>query len=81
LMCTHTQTNDPMSRTNIDIDDALLTRVMQRYRLPTKKAAVDYALRAIAGAPMTRTEALSMEGTGWEGDFGELRDARPIERL
>jgi Arc/MetJ family transcription regulator len=68
-----------MSRTNIDIDDGLLARVMQRYRLPTKKAAVDYALRALAGAPMTRDEALAMEGTGWEVEVAELRDARRIE--
>lgn len=70
-----------MSRTNIDIDDALLVRVMQRYRLPTKKAAVDYALRTLAGAPMTRAEALEMEGTGWQGDIDELRDVPRIERL
>ncbi|MCX6413277.1 MAG: type II toxin-antitoxin system VapB family antitoxin, partial [Actinobacteria bacterium] len=42
-----------MSRTNIDIDDALLKIVMQRYDLRTKTEAVDYSLRRLAGIPMT----------------------------
>lgn len=70
-----------MSRTNIDIDDELIARVMQRYRLSTKKAAVDYALRTLVGTPMTRSEALEMEGAGWEADVDELRDSEPIERV
>ena len=45
-----------MSRTNIDIDDALLKIVMQRYDLRTKTEAVDYSLRRLAGTPMTREE-------------------------
>jgi Arc/MetJ family transcription regulator len=68
-----------MARTNIDLDDELLERVMKRYRLPTKKAAVDFALRAVAGDPMSRQEALEMEGSGWEGDLAELRDEE-VER-
>ena len=34
-----------MSRTNIDLDDELVERVMVRYQLTTKREAVDYALR------------------------------------
>ncbi|MGH3048514.1 MAG: type II toxin-antitoxin system VapB family antitoxin, partial [Gaiellaceae bacterium] len=30
-----------MGRTNIDLDDALVARVMRRYGLRTKRAAVD----------------------------------------
>jgi Arc/MetJ family transcription regulator len=63
----------PVSRTNIDIDDALIERVMRRYRLPTKRAAVDLALRRLAGEPMSRHEALAMRGSGWDGDLAELR--------
>jgi Arc/MetJ family transcription regulator len=70
-----------MSRTNIDIDDALIERVMRRYRLPTKRAAVDLALRRLAGEPMTREEALAMRGAGWDGDLDELRGADPVEPL
>jgi Arc/MetJ family transcription regulator len=62
-----------MSRTNIDIDDELVERVMRRYRLPSKRAAVELALRRLAGEPMSRDEALAMEGTGWSGDLDELR--------
>lgn len=62
-----------MSRTNIDIDDELIERVMRRYRLPSKRAAVELALRRLAGEPMSRHEALAMEGAGWSGDLDELR--------
>ena len=69
-----------MSRTNIDIDDALVTRVMKRYRLPTKKDAVDFALRALVANPMTREEALALEGAGWDADLSDLRGRDRIER-
>ncbi len=36
-----------MSRTNIDLDDELVARVMRRYGLRTKRAAVDLALRRL----------------------------------
>jgi Arc/MetJ family transcription regulator len=62
-----------MSRTNIDIDDELIERVMRRYRLPSKRAAVELALRRLAGEPMSRDEALAMEGAGWSGDLDKLR--------
>jgi Arc/MetJ family transcription regulator len=62
-----------MGRTNIEIDDELIERVMRRYRLPSKRAAVELALRRLAGEPMSREEALAMEGTGWLGDLDELR--------
>lgn len=51
-----------VSRTNIDIDDDLLARVMQRLGVHTKREAVDLALRHVAGQPMTIDEALEMRG-------------------
>jgi Arc/MetJ family transcription regulator len=45
-----------MGRTAIEIDDELVERVMRRYRLPGKSAAVDLALRRLAGEPMSRDE-------------------------
>lgn len=63
-----------MGRTNIDIDDRLVKRVMRRYGLTTKRAAVDLALRRLDVEPMTRAEALAMRGTGWEGDLAEMRE-------
>lgn len=62
-----------MARTNIEIDDELVERVMRRYRLPSKRAAVDLALRRLVGDPMSRDEALAMEGSGWAGDLDALR--------
>lgn len=52
-----------MGRTNIDIDDELIHRVMVRYHLSTKREAVDYALRALVGNPMTKDEVLAMAGS------------------
>lgn len=49
-------------RTNIEIDEDCLRTVMDRYGLHTKTEAVDMALRHLAGQPMTRQEALAMEG-------------------
>ncbi len=49
-------------RTNIEIDDAYVEAIMDRYGLRTKTEAVDLALRHLAGQPMTRKEALGMEG-------------------
>lgn len=57
-----------MARTNIDINDELIKRAMERYRLSTKREAVDFALRRLVDEPMTREEALAMEGQGWDGD-------------
>jgi len=49
-------------RTNIEIDERCVRTIMRRYRLRTKREAVDLALRSLAGQPMTRTEALAMRG-------------------
>ncbi|MBV9952961.1 MAG: type II toxin-antitoxin system VapB family antitoxin [Acidimicrobiia bacterium] len=65
-----------MSRTNIDIDDELVAEAMRRYGLPTKRAAVDFALRRLVTKRMSREEALAMQGTGWEGDLDEMRGAK-----
>jgi Arc/MetJ family transcription regulator len=62
-----------MGRTNVELDDALVGRVMTYYDLPTKRAAIDYALRRLDLKPMSREEALAMQGTGWEGDLDEMR--------
>ncbi len=66
-----------MARTNIDIDEELVTAAMRRYGLHSKRAAVDLALRRLVVEPMNREEALAMEGTGWEGNLGQLRRDRP----
>lgn len=50
------------TRTNIEIENDYVERIMRRYGLRTKTEAVDLALRALAGQPMTRKEILAMEG-------------------
>lgn len=49
-------------RTNIEIDDGYIEVIMKRYGVRTKTDAVDLALRHLAGQPMTRAQALAMEG-------------------
>lgn len=49
-------------RTNIEIDDEHVRTIMDRYAVHTKTAAVDLALRYLAGQPLTREEALAMRG-------------------
>ena len=58
-----------MARTNIDIDEALIERVMRRYDFRTKREAVEGALRNLDVEPMTREEILELEGMGWDGDL------------
>ncbi|WP_199538894.1 type II toxin-antitoxin system VapB family antitoxin [Desertihabitans brevis] len=55
-----------MTRTNIDLDDDLVAAVMQRYRLDSKKSAVDFALRQLVATPLTREQVLAMRGSGVE---------------
>lgn len=55
-------------RTNIEIEDAYIQVIMDRYGLRTRTAAVDLALRHLAGQPMTREEALRMRGAGALGE-------------
>ena len=65
-----------MARTNIEIDEELCRRVMQRYHLSTKREAVNLALRQAAGEPLGLNEARSMRGTGWDGDLEKMRASR-----
>ena len=65
-----------MSRTNIDIDDTLCQRVMERFHLTTKREAVNLALSRLAGEPLGVEEARALRGSGWEGDLDEMRSSR-----
>ncbi len=68
-----------MSRTNIDIDDALVAGVMRRYGLATKKEAVDFALRHVSVVPMTTREMHAMRGSGWGADLEDIRSSEGAE--
>jgi len=65
-----------MARTNIDIDDHACRTVMQRYHLGTKREAVNFALRAVAGEPLSLEAARGLRGTGWDGDLDQMRTGR-----
>lgn len=65
-----------MGRTNIDIDEAACEAVMLRYRLATKREAVNFALRTLASEPLSLEKARQLRGSGWDGDLRELRSSR-----
>ena len=56
-------------RTNIEIDEDAVQRIMERYSLRTKTEAVDMALQNFAGLiPLTTEELLALEGAHLFGD-------------
>lgn len=65
-----------MARTNIDIDDEACRIVMERYRLASKRDAVNFALRSVAGEALSLEQARRLRGSGWDGDLDEMRAAR-----
>lgn len=65
-----------MARTNIDIDEAACSAVMKRFRLRSKRDAVNLALRTLAGEGLDVDAARSLRGVGWEGDLDEMRSSR-----
>lgn len=66
-----------MTRTNIDIDTALVTEVMRRFHLKTKREAVDFALRRASRSTATTEGLLALEGVGWDGDLDAIRSNAP----
>jgi Arc/MetJ family transcription regulator len=66
-----------MGRTNIDVDAHACAIVMRRYGLPTKRAAVNFALRQLA-AEISLQTARGLRGSGWDGDLAELRSTRDL---
>lgn len=65
-----------MGRTNVDIDEDACAEIMRRYQFTTKREAVNFALRTVAGERASLEEALALEGSGWEGDLDEMRANR-----
>jgi len=65
-----------MERTNVDIDDEACATVMRRYRMTTKRDAINFALRTLAAEPLGLDEARKLRGSGWVGDLDEMRTHR-----
>lgn len=60
-------------RTNIDINDDLLSRAMELTGLDTKKAVVEEALAFLIRLKQQRSALDEIRGIGWEGDLEEMR--------
>ena len=63
-------------RTNIELDDKLLSKAMKALGTTTKKATVEEALRQIVENHRGRQAIANLRGLGWEGDLDELRSSR-----
>ena len=67
-------------RTNIDIDDEVLDRLMKITGAKTKKQAVNDALREALHRKQTIEATLALRGTvEWEGDLDAMRRDKPID--
>jgi Arc/MetJ family transcription regulator len=64
-------------RTNIEIDDELLSQAMTATGLPTKKATVEEGLRLLVRVRRQAEAIADLKGLGWEGDLDEMRQSRP----
>ena len=66
-------------RTNIDIDDELLTRAMEAAGTTTKKATVEEALRQLVENHRGRQAIANLAGLGWDGDLDQMRQGRKFD--
>lgn len=65
-------------RTNIEIDDDLLSQAMKAAGLSTKRATVEEGLRLLVRL-RGQVEALHrLEGLGWDGELEEIRRGRDL---
>jgi Arc/MetJ family transcription regulator len=63
-------------RTNIEIDDQLMARAMRSSGAPTKRAAVEEALRLLVKTH-AQTAIRQLKGkVQWEGDLDQSRRSR-----
>jgi Arc/MetJ family transcription regulator len=63
-------------RTNIEIDDDLLSRAMAATGLTTKRATVEEGLRLLVRLGDQAEALADIKGLGWEGDLDEMRRDR-----
>ena len=65
-----------MARVSLEIDEKACAEVMRRYGIKTKKEAINFALRILAGERLSPEELSFFQGIGWDGDLDEMRSAR-----
>jgi Arc/MetJ family transcription regulator len=63
-------------RTNIDLDDRLISEAMTATGLATKKATLEEALRRLVQQHRRQAALVDMAGLGWEGDLDGMREGR-----
>jgi Arc/MetJ family transcription regulator len=63
-------------RTNIDIDDELITEAIRATGAKTKKAVVEEGLRLLVRLAEQKRAVEDMTGLGWEGDLDASREGR-----
>ena len=76
-----------MARISVEIDEEACAEVMRLYGLNTKREAINFALRMMAGKPippdpakrLTREEIGALRGIGWDGDLDAIRPAGPSD--
>jgi len=67
-------------RTNIEIDDALLSQAMTATGLPTKRATVEEGLRMLVRMRKQAKAFADLKGLGWEDDLDAMRQGRAPEK-
>jgi len=67
-------------RTNIEIDDDLLSEAMTATGLSTKRATVEQGLRMLVRVRKQADALADLRGLGWHGDLGEMREGRSPRR-
>jgi len=68
-------------RTNIEIDDELLSQAMAATGLSTKRATVEEGLRLLVRMRNQVRALANLEGLGWEGDLDKMREGRRFDPL
>lgn len=63
-------------RTNIEIDDDLLSEAMTATGLSTKRATVEAGLRLLVRMRKQVEAVAELKGLGWDGDLDEMRQGR-----
>jgi Arc/MetJ family transcription regulator len=63
-------------RTNIEIDDELLSQAMAAAGLPTKRATVEEGLRLLVRVRRQIEVLEDLKGLGWEGNLDAMRQGR-----
>jgi Arc/MetJ family transcription regulator len=73
----YTETELTAMRTNIEIDDQLLSQAMTATGLSTKRATVEEGLRLLVQVRGQTKAFAELRGLGWEGDLEAMREGRP----